>query len=426
MTEATSYNLNQETMSHNPNQEPITPEFVAQLVETAQIVLPEDGVYNKLKSAEEEGRQLRVKMGFDPTSPDLHLGHAVSMHMLRRFQEMGHLPVIIIGDFTARIGDPSGRSAARPLATPEQIDENAKTYIEQLGKVLDISKIEVRRNSEWLESMNAGDVIRLLAQGTLSQVITRDDFRKRLDAGTPIGLHEIVYPYFQGSDSLAIDADIEIGGVDQLYAFQAARTLQSNKEIDPEALIMMPLLRGTDGTKKMGKSLGNYIGLTDEPRDMFGKVMSIPDTLIEEYLKLASTFTRDDIAAMLEDIAQGRNPMEVKAALARNITTTYHSADAADDAQSYFERQFRRRREDDMEYKVVTIGRGVTSLVEILVQAGAAASNNKARRLISDGAVRINGVKATPETSEGLTETDGLRIKAGKRTFIQTKLAEEE
>ncbi len=413
-------------MNQPTDQEPITPEAVTRLLENAQIVLPEEGVYNKLKSAEEEGRQLRIKMGFDPTSPDLHLGHAVSMHQLRRFQEMGHLPVIIIGDFTGRIGDPSGRNQSRPLATPEELTRNAETYIDQLGKVLDISRIEVRRNSEWLEGMNLTDVIHLLAQGTLSQVITRDDFRKRLDAGSPIALHEIVYPFLQGMDSVAVDADIEVGGVDQLYAFQAGRTLQSNKGTDPQALVMMPLLRGLDGTKKMSKSLGNYVGLADKPSDMFGKVMSIPDLLLEEYLRLASTFTDDDIQQMMLGIQQGGNPMETKLRLAHNISTIYHGEDAAEDAKSHFDRHFRTRREEDRDYRVVPIAVGTTSLTDILVTAGVVDSRNRARRLINEGGVRVNGIKATLETSDNLNPVDGLRIKAGKRNFIQTKVTDTE
>lgn len=414
-----------EFMNKPLDHEPITREAVDQMLETAQIVLPEDGVFNKLASAEEEGRSLRVKMGFDPTSPDLHLGHAVSMHMLRRFQDMGHTPVIIIGDFTGRIGDPTGRNQARPLASPEQIAQNAETYIDQLGKVLDTSSIEVRRNSEWLENMNLTDIIHLLAQGTLSQVITRDDFRQRLDAGSPIALHEIIYPYLQGMDSVAVNADIEIGGVDQLYAFQAARSLQGNKGDDPEALVMMPLLRGLDGTKKMSKSLGNYVGLADRPEDMFGKVMSAPDSVLEEYLNLASTFDREEVKAMLDSIKAGENPMNVKLKLARNITTTYHSEGAADEAESHFTRQFRSRNEAEREYRVVNIGRGVTSLVDILIQAGAASSRNQARRLIGEGGVRINGEKTDLNEADNLTNVDGLRIRAGKKNFFQTRLADE-
>lgn len=410
-----------EFMKHNPNKQLVTPDSVSRLLENAQIVLPEDGVYNKLKSAEREGRQLRVKMGFDPTSPDLHLGHAVAMHQLRRLQDMGHLPVIIIGDFTGRIGDPSGRNKSRPLVSAEELTHNATTYINQLGKVLDTSRIEVHRNSEWLENMNLTDVIRMLAQGSLAQVISRDDFRNRLDAGSSIALHEIVYPFLQGTDSLAVNADIEVGGVDQLYAFQAGRLLQGNRGDDPQALIMMPLLRGLDGTKKMSKSLGNYIGLSDAPNDMFGKVMSIPDALIEEYLRLASTFDTTEIEAMLSYIAAGNNPMEVKLHLAHNIAQVYHGSDAAGQAREHFDRQFRVDRPEAREYSQVVVPEGTTSLIDILIISGIVDSRNKARRLIDGGGVSIDGKKANLEESENLTEVNGIRIKAGKRNFLQVQ-----
>ncbi len=401
----------------------ITKEFVSKLVENAQILLPEDGVYEKLKSAELEGKRLRVKMGFDPTSPDLHLGHAVSMQQLRRFQKLGHLPVIIIGDFTGRIGDPTGRNKSRPLATGEELTSNARTYIEQLGKVVDASDIEVHSNSEWLEKMNLTDVIRLLAQGTLSQVITRDDFRKRLDENSPIALHEIIYPYLQGMDSVAVDADIEIGGVDQLYAFQAARQLQGNKGDDPEALVMMPLLRGLDGTKKMSKSLGNYIGLSDAPEDMFGKVMSIPDTLIEEYLRLASSFDVPTINDFVERVEKRENVMDVKIELAKNITSTYHDPEAAQKALEHFNRQFRSKKVTEQSFEPVTISSEATSLVDILTSAGVVESRSQVRRLVDQGAVQINGQKVEAGTAyDSLQSVDGLKIRVGKTSFIETKI----
>lgn len=415
-----------ETMPTRPNQEPITPEFVHTLVENAHIVISEDEIFNKLKSAEETGRQLRIKMGFDPTSPDLHLGHAVAMHQLRRFQDLGHLPVIIIGDYTGRIGDPSGRNKSRPLATPEELEKNAETYIEQLGRVLDIERIEVHRNSEWLEGMNLADVIGLISQGTLSQIISRDDFRKRLDEGSPIALHEIIYPYLQGKDSLAVNADIEVGGVDQLYAFQAGRSLQGNRGDDPQSLVMMPLLRGLDGHKKMSKSLHNYIGLTDQPNDMFGKVMSIPDALLEEYLKLASTFTAEEISQMVDGMRSGLNPMDVKARLAHNITTLYHSEAEAESAAQHFSRQFREKDDSNREYRIVKVAQGISSLVDVLIVAGVVDSKSKARRMISDGAVRVNGEKISPDASENMSDLSGMRIRAGRRNFIQLQTEDEQ
>ena len=397
----------------------ITPELVSGLLENAQIVIPEDGVFEKLKSAEEEGKQLRIKMGFDPTSPDLHLGHAVSMRQVKRFQDLGHLPVIIIGDFTGLIGDPSGRSESRPLAGKEELEQNAQSYIEQLGKVVDINNIEVHRNSEWLSGMNLEELIQLLAQGTLSQVISRDDFRKRLDSGSPIALHEIIYPYIQGADSVAVSADIEIGGVDQLYGFQAARMLQGKRGDDPEAAVLMPLLRGLDGVKKMSKSLGNYVGLDDEPRDMFGKLMSIPDTLIEEYLRLASGFNGEEIEAILNDIKLGANPMGVKLSLARNITETYHDEEKANDAQEYFAKQFQNRTAEELEYQLATIPETVRSVVDLIVAIDPSTSKSQARRLIEQGGITIDGNRIS-DIEASIDSPDGLKVKLGKRRFFQT------
>ncbi len=402
-------------MQPKPLRPEITPESVTELTSNAQILIPEKGVYEKLKSAEQSGQQLRIKMGFDPTSPDLHLGHAVSMMQLKRFQDLGHLPIIIIGDFTGRIGDPSGRNKSRPTVSIETLNRNAETYIAQLGKILDTSNIEVHRNTKWLEDMTVSDLLGVLAKGTLSQTITRDDFRKRLDSNSRIGLHEIIYPYLQGLDSVAVNADIEVGGVDQLYAFQAARTLQQDTEIGPEALVLMPLLRGLDGDKKMSKSLGNYIGLNDTPKDMFGKLMSIPDTLIEEYLRLASSFDTSKIKGMVEQITQRTiNPMEIKIKLAHNITSIYNGEEAADKAQSYFEKQFRGSR-DTQEYVDTKVERAATT-VDLLLALGAAATRSEARRLLVQGGVSIDGEKVI-DTNHQLNTYDGRSVKVGKRRF---------
>lgn len=402
----------------NNNLPEITPDLVRDLLENTQLVIPENGVYEKLHNAEIENKQLNIKMGFDPTSPDLHLGHAVSMRQLKRFQDLGHNVVIIIGDFTGQIGDPSGRNKSRPLVNKDELTQNAETYISQLGKILDISKIQVRKNSEWLEDMSLEEVIRLLAQGSLSQVISRDDFRKRLDAGSTVALHEIVYPFLQGMDSVAVNADIEVGGIDQLYAFQAARMLQGNRGDEQQASVFMPLLRGLDGVKKMSKSLGNYVGLSDEPRNMFGKVMSIPDTLIEEYLRLASGFSKEEIDSKLNEIAEGRNPIEVKLALAHNITCTYHNNDQADEALDYFNNQFRNR--DETVIYENTVVDETDNLIDLLVQLDAGASKSKIRTLIEQGAVTINGAKATIENLT-LETVDGLKIKIGKKRFFETQ-----
>lgn len=391
------------------------------ILDSAQILIPENGVMEKIRRAERESRPLRIKMGFDPTSPDLHLGHAVSMQQLRRFQELGHLPVVIIGDFTGRIGDPTGRNKSRPLVSGEELARNAETYINQLSKVMDVSKIEIHYNSEWLEKLTLTDLIHVLAQGTLSQTISRDDFRKRLGENSPIALHEIIYPYLQGLDSLAVSADIEVGGVDQLYAFQAARQLQGNKEIDPEALILMPLLRGLDGKKKMSKSLGNYVGLSDAPEDMFGKIMSIPDDLIEEYLQLASSFSVDQIQELVQASKEGGKAMDVKIRLAFDITKIYHSEEDANTALEYFNKQFRSRSLEDQAYED-KVAREGESLIELLVKAGVADSYSKARRLFQQGGIRVNGEKISFEQSKAIESLDGLKVRAGKKLFIKIRV----
>jgi len=389
----------------------------AYLVENAQIVIPEDGVVQKLEQSERENRPLRVKMGFDPTSPDLHLGHAVAMRQLKRFQDLGHLPVIIIGDFTGLIGDPSGSNKSRPPVTPEELEHNASTYLDQLGKILDVSKAEVHRNSEWLSQMSMAHVIDLLSQASLSQVITRDDFRRRLDANSPIGLHEIIYPFLQGVDSMAIEADIELGGVDQLHASQAARMLQGKRGIEPQASILMPLLVGLDGRAKMSKSLGNYIGLNDDAREMFGKVMSIPDNSLEQYLRLISSFSNTTIEQLLDDMKEGRNPMEVKLLLASDVTTIYHDEELAAEANNYFHTQFRDRISDP-HYELAEVDAKIDSTIDLLVALNLAKSKSQARRLIEQGGVSINQQRISME-NERIDAVDGLLLRVGRRRYYR-------
>lgn len=402
----------------NKNSEMLLREILANAVE----VIPEHGIEQKLAVAEQEGRQLRVKMGFDPTSPDLHLGHAVSMLQLRKFQEMGHLPVIIVGDFTGMIGDPTGRDQSRPVVSTETLKHNAETYIAQLGKVLDISEgmIEVRPNSEWHGKMVLEDAVRLLAKGSLAKTISRKDFQNRLKDGSRIGLHEIIYPLIMGYDSVAVKADIELGGTDQLYGFQAARMLQPDYEQDAQTAVMMPLLTGLDGTKKMSKSLGNHVGLTDVPNDMYGKLMSIPDKLIEEYLRLASTLSVDEVNQLVSSIKEGSNPMEVKKELARNIVATYHDAGAARAAADYFERQFSKRG-DAITYEPVAV-KPVNNILNLIIAINEC-SASAARRLIQQGAVQINGKKITDIDYE-LGSVEGLKVKTGKRKYYKVSMRE--
>jgi tyrosyl-tRNA synthetase len=335
------------------------------------------------------------------------------MRLLRAFQDAGHVIVIVVGNFTGRIGDPSGRNKARPLVDGDELDRNATTYIAQLGRVLDESKLEVTRNADWLESLDLAQLITLLSHATLGQVISRDDFRSRTAAGRPVALHEIIYPYLQGYDSIAVRADVEVGGTDQLYAFQAARHLQPLYGQPAECAVMTPLLRGLDGVQKMSKSLGNHVGLTDAPEEMFGKVMSIPDDLIEEFLRLASSFTLAEIDEFLASIASGGNPMVIKLELARNITALYHDEAAAGAAQDHFDRTIRGKGEADYETTDLELVPDVVS--SLLIQVGAASSRSEARRLIEQGGVALNDERVVEDHSLDPTVLHGLRLRVGKR-----------
>jgi tyrosyl-tRNA synthetase len=346
-------------------------------------------VEEHLRSRLERGDSLRVKLGLDPTAPDLHVGHLVVLDVLRAFQDDGHTVVLIVGDFTAMIGDPSGRSETRPILTREQVDAAARTYLEQIHLVLDRERLEVRRNSEWLGEMKGADVLRLLGRATLQQVLQREDFADRLKAGTPIGAHEILYPFNQAYDSVAIHADVEIGGTDQLFNLLFGREIQKAYGQGPQDVAVFPLLEGTDGSMKMGKSLGNYIGLTEAPEEIYGKTMSIPDTLTEKYLRLVSGFPADEIERVL-----AMKPRDAKAALARQLVERLHGDEAAAQAEAHFVSQFVRKEIPNQkeEHKI----EGPTDIVSLLVATGIATSRGEARRLAEQGGVRKNGEKVEP------------------------------
>ena len=335
------------------------------------------------------GESLRVKLGLDPTAPDLHVGHLVPLDVLREFQDDGHTVVLIIGDFTAMIGDPSGRSETRPILTPEQVDAAARTYLDQIYLVLDRERLEVRRNSEWLGEIKGADVLRLLGKATLQQVMQREDFADRLKAGTPIGAHEILYPFNQAYDSVAIRADVEIGGTDQLFNLLFGREIQKAYGQEPQDIAVFPLLEGTDGSVKMGKSLGNYIGLTEPPEEIYGKTMSIPDKLTEKYLRLVSGVEGKELETVL-----ALKPRDAKAALARLLVARLHGEEAAARAEAHFVSQFVRKEIPDQkeEHKI----EGPADVVSVLVATGIATSRGDARRLAEQGGVRINGEKVKP------------------------------
>ena len=368
-------------------------------------------VEDHLRARLERGDRLRVKLGLDPTAPDLHVGHLVVLDVLRDFQDDGHTVVLIIGDYTALIGDPSGRSETRPMLTQDQVAANAETYFQQVSLVLDRSKIEVRHNSEWLASMTAADILRLMAKATLQQVLQREDFADRMKAGTAIGAHEILYPFSQAYDSVAIIADLEVGGTDQLFNLLFGREIQKAYAQEPQDIAVFPLLEGTDGEQKMSKSLGNYIGLAEPPQEIYGKTMSIPDRLTEKYVKLVSGLDPAGQAAVL-----AMKPRDAKAALAGQLVKRLHGEEAARRAEEDFDLKFRRHEiPGEIEERAVS---NPKDLVAVLVESGLRESRGDARRLIEQGGVRINGQKAGPDA----VLRDGDVLQAGKRSFVRIRV----
>jgi tyrosyl-tRNA synthetase len=375
-----------------------------------------DHVVGDLRLRLAAGKKLRVKLGADPTSPDLHLGHAVALRKLREFQDLGHQVVFIVGDYTAMIGDPTGKSKTRPALTKKEVLVNAKTYLAQAKKILSSKNLEVRMNGEWLSKLKFQDVLQLTAQFTVARMIERDDFAKRLKEGVEVHMHELLYPMMQAYDSVMIDADVEIGGTDQMFNILAGRELQKKLgKPEQSCLFVGPLLVGTDGVKKMSKSLGNYVGLTDSPDDMFGKVMSIPDALIADWFTLATDVPKDEVAAML---ASGKNPRDAKIRLAKEIIAQYHSAKAADAAEQHFISVFQKK-ETPEEIKVYRTAPGKRLLVDVLIETGFATSKSDARRTIEQGGVKVDGAVITDVGTTIDLTNKGLLIQKGKRHFVK-------
>ena len=389
------------------------------ILDNIEINLPEGELEKKLNS----GKILNIKMGFDPTSPDLHLGHAVALRKLREFQDLGHKIIIIIGDFTARIGDPTGKDKTRPELSKEDIEANSKTYINQLGKVLDISKIEVRKNSEWFNQMKLDEFVSLLSKYTVQQVMDRNDFKERFSKGSSISLHEIVYPLIQGYDSVSVKADIEMGGQDQLFNLLVGRYLQEKYNQEPQTVVCTPLLKGLDGVNKMSKSLKNYIGLTDSPIDMYGKTMSIPDILIEEYLDLATSFSKEEKDCFKKQIeSKEENPMNIKKKIAFNIVSIYHSEKLAEEAQNDFENKFQKRNLEDIHYIDIEIKEfdRETTLLEILYKL-LGKSKSEIRKLFEAGAISIDGEKVFDINLKISEIKNDSVMKAGKLNYFKFK-----
>ena len=373
-------------------------------------LLIESELEQKLARSKVTGEPLRCKLGLDPTAPDIHVGHTVVLNKLRQLQDLGHTVIFLIGDFTAAIGDPSGRNVTRPPLSPEQIKINAETYLNQAGLVLDLTKTEVRYNSEWNNALGATGLIRLASRYTLARLLERDDFAKRFAAELPIAMHELIYPLMQGYDSVALKSDIELGGSDQRFKLLVGRELQRQYDQEPQCILTMPLLVGLDGVEKMSKSKHNYIGITDTPNDMFGKVMSISDTLMWNWYDLLSLRPNAEIAKLKEECAAGRNPRDAKVLLAKEIIARFHSAKEADAAEAEFNARFRggAAPSDMPEVTVQAETADGIGILQMIKEAGLAPSNTEAGRNVTQGGVHLNGDKVSDK---------GLRLKAGTYTL---------
>jgi tyrosyl-tRNA synthetase len=373
----------------------------------------------ELEKALQGKRKLRIKFGVDPTRPDLHIGHAVVMHKLRRFQELGHTVIFLIGDYTTKIGDPSGKNQTRPMLTDEDIAANVKTYLDQVDLLLDVKKAEIRYNSEWLGKLSFGDLLKLASNVSVAQTIERDDFKNRLASGQELALHELLYPLMQAYDSVALEADVEFGGSDQLFNLMAGRSLQKKLGQAPQIVFTCELLVGLDGVKKMSKSLDNYVAVTDEPVDMYGKIMSLPDHLIAPYYKLCTTVELPVIAELVKTLAAGANPRDPKASLAREIVRLYHGDAAAQSAEKAWNHQFREGGRPAEIDEIVLTRQHVPTVVELLVQTGMATSKTEARALIAQGGVRLDN-NVVPLNGEA-TFKSGQILQVGKRRYLKLK-----
>lgn len=389
-------------------------------------IIPESDLRAKLEKSERTGKPLRIKLGADPTAPDIHLGHTVVIRKLRAFQDLGHTVIFLIGDFTGLIGDPSGKSATRPQLTRAEINANAETYKQQIFKLLDPAKTEIRFNSEWMDKLGSDGFIRLASQVTVKQILERDDFAKRLTDERPVALHELLYPLTQAYDSVALEADVELGGTDQKFNLLMGRNLQREYGQEAQICVIMPLLEGIDGVQKMSKSLGNYIGINEPPQEIFGKVMSISDDLMWRYYELLTDLTLDEINLLRAQVEDGaRHPRDLKVALAKRIITDFHSAEAANNAADEFNRIFREKQAPDEIKKVVLTYVGKKKVARVLVDAELALSMAEARRLIEQGGVRINEEKVTQTDAEIEVTKEEFVVQVGKRRFLSVRGSED-
>lgn len=381
-------------------------------------LIREEDLRAKLERSARTGKPLRVKLGLDPTAPDIHLGHTVVIRKLKAFQDLGHTVIFLIGDFTGMIGDPSGKNVTRPPLSREEVNANAETYRQQMFKLLDPEKTELRFNGEWMDKFTAQDFVKLCAKTTVRQILERDDFTKRMQEEKPISLHELLYPLTQGYDSVALESDVELGGTDQKFNLLMGRNLQREFGQEPQVIITTPLLEGLDGVNKMSKSLNNYIGIEDPPNEMFGKVMSISDELMWRYYELLTDLTGSEISNLRSEIDKGENPRNLKVRLAKLIITDFHSADDAAAAEDDFNRRFvQKEAPDDVQLKQMPAG--TYRLAELLAETGLAASKGEAKRLIEQGGVKIDGEKASNSAAEISVSDDEILVQVGKRKFLK-------
>jgi tyrosyl-tRNA synthetase len=396
-------------------------EQFAYLKRGAAEIIREDELRLKLAESLKSGKPLRVYLGVDPTAPDLHLGHTVVLRKLKHFQDIGHTAVFLIGDFSAMIGDPTGVSETRPPLTREQVDANAKTYLDQVFKILDRERTEVRYNSEWLNRMNAVDVVRLCSHYRLARMLEREDFRSRLNENQPISVHELLYPLLTAIDAVNLKSDVELGATEQKFNLLVHREIQREYGLPGQAVLTMPILVGLDGSRKMSKSLGNYIGITEPPGEMFGKIMSIPDELMWSYYELLTDRTPGDIAALKAEASSGKkHPMDVKMQLAREVIAPFHGQDAAGKAAENFQRVFRDRQSpEEAPVKKIAVN-GAKKLTALLVELQLIASKSEAERLIKQGGVEIDGTRIDdPRKDVDLSKPAEFLLRAGKKKFVK-------
>ncbi len=390
---------------------------LAQICRGADELILEADMRKKLES----GRKLRIKLGLDPTAPDLHLGHTVVLNKMRQFQDLGHTVIFLIGDFTASIGDPSGRNATRPPLTREQIEENAKTYFAQASLVLNPEKTEIRYNSEWCDPLGARGMIQLASRWTVARMLERDDFTKRFEGGVPISVHEFLYPLMQGYDSVALKADVELGGTDQKFNLLVGRELQKQYGQEQQCILTMPLLEGLDGVEKMSKSKGNYVSITDAPGEMFGKLMSISDDLMWRFIELLSFQPAAVVAGWKAQIAAGKNPRDIKVGFAQEIVTRFHSRAAAESALEDFEHRHRGGIPENMPEVQLVAGEAGIGIAGLLKQAGLTASNAESARMIEQGGVKLDGNRVSDRAlvvAKGAT----VVVQVGKRKFARVSV----